>query len=212
MDLPGFRPPITLEGRFVRLEPLSLSHAAGLANAGDVEEIWTYVRTGSVRGEAQMSRHIEKLLADQSAGTDLAFAVVHRELQRPIGMTRYLGISRADRAVEIGGTWYEPAFWRTPVNTECKFLLLSHAFEREGAHRVQIKTDVRNTRSQRAIERLGAVREGVLREHLLLGDGHLRSSVFYSLLESEWPDARRRLQAALARPWPPAEPTFGSAP
>jgi RimJ/RimL family protein N-acetyltransferase len=201
-----FRPPVTLEGRFVRLVPLAIDLAPGLAIAGDHPEIWTYVRTGPVRGGAETERHVATLLAQQAAGTDLPFAVLRREDDRPIGMTRFLGISREDRTAEIGGTWYDPAYWRTPVNTESKYLLLRYAFEQEAAHRIQIKTDLRNLRSQRAIERLGAVREGVLREHLLLADGHLRSSVFYSILESEWPDSRRRLLESLARPWPPTLP------
>ena len=116
------------------------------------------------------------------------------------GMFRFFDIDRASRWVEVG-TWLDPAVWRTPVNTEVKYLGLRYAFEEEGMHRVQLKTDSRNVRSQQAIERLGAVREGLLREHVRLPDGSLRSSYVYSVLESEWPSVKRNLEARLARPW-----------
>ncbi|MFM8320705.1 MAG: GNAT family N-acetyltransferase, partial [Chloroflexota bacterium] len=117
-----------------------------------------------------------------------------------LGCTRYLDIRPAHRGVEIGGTWYGAAYQRTGVNTEAKYLLLQHAFETWGCVRVQLKTDLRNQRSQRAIERLGAVREGVIRNHMVLPDGSLRHSVIYSILDSEWPAVKLRLEALMARP------------
>ncbi|MCI4337154.1 MAG: GNAT family N-acetyltransferase [Thermoplasmata archaeon] len=198
----AFRPPVILEGKWVRLIPLSVDHAAELARAGEDPEIWAYMRTRPPAGEPGMRSMIEAVLADQSRGETLAFTQQLVSDGRMFGNTRFLDISLKDEAVEIGGTWIEPNLRRTPVNTESKRLLLGYAFDREGVHRVQIKTDLRNERSQRAIERLGAQREGVLREHLKMPDGTLRSSVYYSILRSEWPTVRDRLDRLLARPWP----------
>lgn len=185
--------PVTLTGEIVRLAPLELSHIPDLAAAGNDESIWQYMRYGAVTTETDMRRFVSSLLAMQERGTDLPFAVIHLNSHKTVGMTRYMNIEPANRALEIGGTWYSPAFQRTGVNTECKFLLLQHAFEVLDCVRVQIKTDLRNERSQRAIERIGAVREGVLRDHMILPDGTLRSSVFYSFLAREWPEVKQRL-------------------
>ena len=191
--------PVTLVGRVVRLEPLSLEHVPGLSRVGLEDEIWRYMRYGWVRTEAQMRQWVEELLRLQERGSDLPFAVVHLESGEPIGATRYLEIRPQDRAVEIGGTWYGVSYQRTAVNTECKYLLLSHAFERLGCIRAQFKTDLRNERSQVAIERLGAVKEGVLRKHMILPDGAVRDSVYYSIIDSEWPEVKRRLEVMLGR-------------
>ncbi len=185
--------PVTLSGRSVRLEPLGLAHAADLALAGQDESIWTYMRYGLVNTEEKMAVFIQDLLNLQARGTDLPFAVILSASGRAIGMTRYLNVEPANRALEIGGTWYGRDYRRTGVNTECKFLLLQHAFETLGCLRVQLKADLRNERSLRAIERLGAVREGVLRDHMVLPDGYVRSSVIFSILAREWPDVKTRL-------------------
>jgi len=198
----GFRPPLTLTGRRVDLVPLTLEHVAPLARAGADPSIWRFMTVGPRQTPAAMEDLIRLLLRRQAEGTDLAFTVVDKSDEVPIGMTRYLEIDRGHRRVEIGGTWYAPSFQRTPVNTECKRLLLAHAFDVEGVQRVQLKTDLRNLRSQRAIERIGATREGVLRDHMLLPDGFVRSSVVYSVVRAEWPSVRTRLDAMLARPWP----------
>lgn len=152
---------------------------------------------------------IRGLLAQQALGTDLPFATVLRATGRTVGTTRFLRIDRPSHGVEIGGTVLDSAYWRTPVNTESKFLMLRYAFEEEAAHRVQFQTDLRNVRSQRAIERLGAVPEARLREDVLLPDGSFRTSVYYSILESEWPGVRGRLEGMLARPWTPPAPSAG---
>jgi RimJ/RimL family protein N-acetyltransferase len=185
--------PVTLYGRSVRLEPLTHAHAPDLTEAGQDESIWKYMRYGLVNNEARMHDLIAYQLEEQAAGTDLPFAVIHLATGKAIGMTRYMDIQPRNRALEIGGTWYGVAYQRTGVNTECKFLLLRHAFEDLGCIRVQIKTDLRNERSQRAIERIGAVREGVLRDHMILPDGAVRSSVYYSILAREWPQVSQRL-------------------
>jgi len=190
--------PLTLTGRFVRLEPLSLDHVPGLTLAGNHESIWRYMLYGNLYNEETMRHWVLDILSRQSRGTDLPFAVIHLATGRPIGATRYMEIRPKDRGLEIGGTWYAPDFQRTAVNAECKYLLLRHAFEEWGCVRVQFKTDLRNERSQHAIERLGALREGVLRNHMITPDGFLRSSVYYSILDAEWPAVKARLEQRLA--------------
>ncbi len=194
--------PLTLTGRIVRLEPLSLDHLPGLAEAGNDESIWKYMRYGAANEPARLREMVENLLALQKRGTDLPFTVIEISSGKPIGMTRYLDIQPANRAVEIGGTWYGLAYQHTRVNTECKFLLLCHAFETLGCIRVQFKADQRNERSLRAIERIGAIREGVLRDHVILTDGTVRSSVYFSILAREWPVVKLDLIEKMNRTYP----------
>jgi N-acetyltransferase len=191
--------PVTLQGRRVRLEPLTLEHVPDLAAAGADEDIWRFMLYGTPTGEAQMRRWVEDMLARRAAGGDLPFAAVHLQSGRAVGATRYMEVRPEHRAVEIGGTWYARAHQRTALNTECKYLLLTHAFERLGCIRVQFKTDARNERSQRALERIGAVREGVLRQHMLLADGYRRDSVYYSIIDGEWPGVKAHLETLLER-------------
>jgi RimJ/RimL family protein N-acetyltransferase len=189
--------PLTLTGCVVRLEPLIEAHVPGLTAAGADESIWHYMRYGIIRTEAQMADLVRYLLDGQAAGTDLPFTVFHQESGKIIGMTRYLNIEPENRSVEIGGTWFAVAHQRTAANTESKYLLLRHAFETLGCIRVQLKTDARNERSQRAIERIGAVKEGILRKHMILPDGTIRSSVIYSILDNEWPAVKALLEEKL---------------
>ncbi len=199
---PGsFRHPLTLSGRYVELVPLERGHRDALFSIASLPEVWRYLRHGPVRAPEDLDQVISALLESRDAGTDLPFTTRLLPEHRPIGMTRFLRIDRVNQGVEIGGTWLDPAWWRTPINTETKLLLLRHAFEQEGAHRVQLQTDLRNERSQRAIARLGAAREGILRDDVLLVDGTFRSSVYFSVLAPEWPAVRSRLESALARPW-----------
>jgi RimJ/RimL family protein N-acetyltransferase len=190
--------PVTLEGRAARLEPLEQRHAAGLLAAAQDREIWRYMPSDPSGSPERMAAWIESALRAQAAGTELPFAILVRATGEVAGATRYLNIARRDRGLEIGWTWLGRAARRTAVNTECKYLLLRHAFEVLGAIRVQLKTDGRNTVSQRAIERLGAVREGVLRRHMILEDGFQRDSVMYSIIAEEWPAVRARLEGMLA--------------
>jgi RimJ/RimL family protein N-acetyltransferase len=155
-----------------------------------------------LQGVEDTQAWIQEAMAIAASGTQIPFAIIHRAGGRAIGSTRYLDIRREHRGLEIGWTWVGTAHQRTSVNTECKYLLLRHAFEELGAVRVQLKTDLRNERSQRAIERIGAVREGVLRKHMALWDGFIRDTVYYSILDSEWPDVRRRLEELLHTPGP----------
>jgi N-acetyltransferase len=189
--------PVTLSGQFVRLEPLSLEHVSGLADIGLEQSIWRYMLYGSMQSTADIRAWVEDMLSRQAAGADLPFAVRHVESGRLAGATRYLDIRPKHHALEIGGTWYGLDFQRTAVNTESKYLLLSHAFEKLGAVRIQFKTDLRNLPSQRAIERLGAVKEGILRQHMITPEGVLRDSVYYSIIDKEWPAVKARLEAIL---------------
>src|SRR4030043_1644059 len=165
--------PIILMGKNVRLEPLSVTHIPDLVQVGLDEKIWHYMRYGKVETEEQLSAWVQELLKLQEQGTDLPFAVLPQASGNAIGCTRYLHIDPPNRSVEIGGTWYGLAYQGTLVNTECKYLLLKHAFESLACIRVLFKADLRNQRSQRAIERLGAVKEGVLRNHMILPDAPL---------------------------------------
>ena len=194
--------PVTLNGRIVRLEPLSESHIPDLTIAASDESIWRYMRYGTVTNQEQMRAWVHYLFDESARGTDLPFTVIHLESNRAIGATRYLNIDPPNLTLEIGGTWYAVAYQGTDVNTECKYLLLRHAFETLGCMRVQFKTDSRNLRSQRAIERLGAVKEGLLRKHMLLPDGFIRDSVFYSILDTEWPTVKSKLAVRLGYPPP----------
>jgi RimJ/RimL family protein N-acetyltransferase len=191
--------PITLQGNVVRLEPLSIEHVPGLAAVGIDEEIWRNMPYGEMKDQEDIARWVRGVLALAEGGADIPFAVIHLQSGRIAGATRYMDIRPAHRGLEIGGTWYGPDFRRTGVNTECKYLLLQHAFEVMKCIRVQFKTDSRNERSQRAIERLGAVKEGMLRNHMILPDGHQRHSVYYSILESEWPRVKTGLEQRMGQ-------------
>ena len=201
----SFRTPVTLTGRWIRLVPLVPEHATALRAAARDPEIGRLMLRGPGTTMDDLKEFISLVLEGQKAGTDLAFTTVLRADDRPVGMTRFLNIERENHAVEIGGTWLDSALWRTPVNTESKYLLLRHAFEVENVHRVSIQTDLRNERAQKAIARLGAVREAVFRDDKLLKDGTFRTSVVYGILVSEWPRVKGGLEAMLARPWSPAE-------
>lgn len=198
--------PVTLSGQLVRLVPLTEDHAAGLmaAAAGDRR---TFTYTWVPNGEDDVRRYLAKALADQAAGTALPFATTRAGDGEVIGSTRFMNAERWEwsrasahpDAVEIGSTWLGASAQRTPINTEAKLLLLTHAFEVWNVLRVTLKTDARNERSRNAILRLGARFDGVLRAHMPAYDiAEPRDSAFYSILSSEWPDVRDRLTASLA--------------
>lgn len=191
--------PVTLQGKHVRLEPLSESHIPGLTEIGAGQSFWDFMLYGNIQTEEDMRNWVLDIRSRAEKGTDLPFAVIHLASGRVAGATRYLNIMPKDRGLEVGGTWYGTEFQRSPVNTECKYLLLTHAFETLQCIRVQIKTDKRNERSQKAIERLGAKKEGVLRNHMILPDGRYRDSVFYSILDTEWVDVKRNLQEMMTK-------------
>jgi len=203
----GFRPPVTLLGRYLELVPLARAHAGALAAAGWDPEVWSFLRIGPGHPPevAEMEAFLDELLGYQAAGELLAFTMELLPTRTPVGIIRFLDIDRPNRSVEVG-TWLDSRYWRSPLNTEAKLLVLRYAFEEERVHRVQFKTDARNVRSQKAIERLGAVREGMLREAHLVGRGYFRTSLYYSILEGEWPAVRRGLEEKLERPWERAAP------
>ena len=191
--------PVVLYGEHVRLEPLDHRHAEELFEASQDDEVWRYMPVPRPAEPAALVELIDKAWKAASQGAEIPFAVIDSESDRAVGSTRFLEIRRPDRALEIGWTWLAPAAQRTVVNTETKFLLLRHAFEDLGAIRVQLKTDGRNVRSQRSIERLGAKKEGVLRKHRFTWDGIYRDTVYYSILADEWPDVKHRLDTFLVR-------------
>lgn len=191
--------PVVLRGKHVRLEPLNEAHIPGLAKIGVGQDFWDFMLYGNMDTEADMADWVRYILSLAERGGDLPFAVIHLASGRVAGATRYLNIMPHDRGLEIGGTWYGLEYQRTAINTECKYLLLQHAFETLGCIRVQLKTDSRNVRSQKAIERIGAKKEGVLRNHMILPDGHTRHSVYYSIIDTEWPTVKKRLEEMLKR-------------
>jgi RimJ/RimL family protein N-acetyltransferase len=186
--------PCTLSGRLVRLDPLAVSHTSDLfASYAEDRSIWRWLPFRPPSSEDEMREGIQQHLAAQDAGVFVAFAQVEVASGRAVGATNYLGIAPRDGGLEIGGTWLGKRAQRTGINREAKYLLLRHAFEDLGAVRVQLKTDGRNTQSQQAIERLGAVREGVLRKHMRLWDGFVRDTVMFSIIDIEWPTVKARL-------------------
>lgn len=190
--------PITLAGRHATLEPLSPSHAAELAEAARDGELWKLWYT-SVPAPEEMEAEIERRLGLHAKGTMLPFTV--RDAQgRAAGMTTYMNIDAANRRVEIGSTWYARRVQRTPLNTECKLMLLTHAFETLDCIAVEFRTHFFNQPSRRAIERLGAKCDGILRHHQRAKDGTLRDTVVYSIIAPEWPAVKSHLNWQLAKP------------
>ena len=187
--------PLTpLDGPHVRLEPLEEHHREPIRPAAQHPEIFTV--TTSVLGDFY-DPYIDAALKRSDGEHELAFAVFHKELARYVGMTRYLNIEAQHKKLEIGSTWYEPAVWAGVVNPECKFLLLQNAFEALKFNRVEFKTDARNARSRAAILKLGAREEGVFRKHMIMADGHVRDSVFFSIVDSDWPAVKAGLEKRL---------------
>jgi RimJ/RimL family protein N-acetyltransferase len=187
-----------LTGNHVVLQPLQESLARDLYEAGSDAATWAYMPRPALRSVEDAASMIRQALVEVGAGREVAFAIVATASGRAVGSTRYLDIQRAHRGLEIGWTWIGPAWRRSPINTECKRLLLEHAFADLGAHRVTLKTDARNLESQRAIERIGAEREGVLRRHRVCWDGFVRDTVYYGIVEDRWPTVKSRLEAMLA--------------
>jgi len=185
-----------LTGEHIEMLPLAPEHAAGLWEAGKFPEIWAYFRD-PVTSAKGMDEWIAVALRDRDQNGAMPYAIRERAGGKLVGSTRLFDIQPGNRCGEIGYTWYTPAAQRTAVNTECKLLLLTYAFEQMDLLRVQFKTCSRNVASQRAIERLGAVKEGALRDHIVCHDGYVRTSIYYSLLQREWPEAKRRLQGLL---------------
>jgi RimJ/RimL family protein N-acetyltransferase len=190
--------PIVLEGTAVRLEPLTMAHLGALAAFGLDEELWR-LSPAPVRTAADMATYLAVALAEQAAGRALPFAIVERASGTAVGSTRYGAIERSHRRLEIGWTWLGRAWQRTAINTEAKLLLLTHAFEALGCIRVELKTDVLNLRSRAGIERLGAREEGIFRKHMITAGGRVRDSIYYAIVDDDWPGIKARLRGRLVR-------------
>ena len=189
--------PPTLRGRYITLEPIEERHAPDLFNAMQDEEVCRYLSWSPPARIDETVSLIREACALMARGQSIVFAQIWNESGEAIGSTRLLDVRPADRQVEIGATFLAREFWRTPANTESKYLFLRHCFETLGCVRVALKTDGRNLRSQQAIERLGAVREGTLRRHMNV-KGYQRDTVYFSILDDEWPAVKARLQERLA--------------
>ena len=185
--------PVTLTGAHVVLEPAAERHHADLLAAAADELVWTWLPWPRPLSESDVA---EMLAGEREVA--YPYAQIDAESGRAVGVTTYRDVDERHRTLEVGGTWIGRPWWRTAINTEAKLLFLGHAFETLGANRVAIKTDIRNERSQAAIARLGAVREGVLRRQYVRRDGSLRDTVIYSIVPEEWPAVKARLESRLA--------------
>ena len=190
--------PVTLEGRHVRLESLEMHHLQGLTDVGLEGDVFRWMPK-IVRTTEDMRTMVEELVLDRTDGIVLPFATIERESGRIVGSTRFMAIDSVNRHVEIGGTWIAPAWQRTAINTEAKFLMLQHAFETWGFIRVEFKTDSLNTRSRQAVLRIGATEEGTFRNHMMVDGGRIRHSVYFSITREEWPGIKVKLLTRLAR-------------
>lgn len=190
--------PVTLEGKHVRLEPLREGHLDALCRAGLVPEIWQ-VAVAAVRTPGDMERYVAAALEDQRRGSALPFVTIDAASDTIVGSTRFGNIDTGNRRVEIGWTWINPTWQRTYINTEAKLLMLQHAFEKLGCVRVELKTDALNQRSRDAIARIGGKQEGILRRHMITESGRYRDSVYFSIINDEWPAVKADLTAKLER-------------
>jgi len=189
--------PVILEGKHVRLEPLTQGHEEALNEAAGDGELWNSIVT-IVPSRATMCDYIQAALEAQAQGRELPFVIIQKASGRIVGSTRFYLIDHENRSLEIGYTWLAASAQRTATNTEAKLLLLTHAFEHGGCIRVSLITDALNQQSQAAILRLGAKQEGVLRNHMIMPGGRYRDSVCFSIIEAEWPDVKARLEAKFA--------------
>ena len=190
--------PVTLEGSIVRLEPLSLDHVAGLAAVALDPAIWRWTIARPTT-EADLRAWAETAIAARDAGTELPFATIDRASGRPIGSSRYMSVVLEHRRLEIGWTLVGTGFQRTGANREAKLLMLGHAFDTLGCRRVEFKTDALNEKSRTALLGIGAKFEGIFRNHMVMPDGRMRDSAYYSVIDSEWPEVRAALEASLRR-------------
>jgi RimJ/RimL family protein N-acetyltransferase len=187
-----------LDGSFVRLEPMTMEHHQGLTEVGLDPEIWRRA-IAPIRTPEEMRSYMETALRLQAEGTALPFVTIERSSGRIVGSTRFGNYDRPNHRAEIGWTWLAPPWQRTVTNTEAKYLMLTHAFERLGCVRVELKTDVLNSPSRNAILRIGGKEEGVFRKHTLTWTGRYRDSIYYSILDEEWPEVKAHLETLLAR-------------
>lgn len=190
--------PVTLEGKHVRLEPLSLQHLETLCLVALDDDLWK-IAPAQINSKDDLKTYIHAALDEQARGVSLPFATVEKSSDLAVGSTRFGNIDITNRRVEIGWTWIGKNWQRTFVNTEAKLLMLTHAFEVWTCIRVEFKTDVLNERSRNAILRLGATPEGIFRQHMICESGRLRDSIYFSILDSEWPRVKQGLEQKLAK-------------
>jgi N-acetyltransferase len=189
----------TLEGELVRLEPLARAHEDALWEASRDERTWTWLSVHQPRTREELNAYLDAALANADAGLELPLATIRSNDGRVVGSTRYLALRPEHRSVEVGWTWLHPEAWGTGINVEAKLLMLEHAFERMGCHRVELKTDARNERSRAAMAALPAQFEGVHRKQMIVRDGERRDSAWYSVIDDEWPEVRANLLRRLRR-------------
>lgn len=180
-----------LSNEIVELVPINESHIVGLFEAAQYPEIWTHMSI-ELKTHEDVKKYVIDGMEKAKKGTDFPFVIFEKSTNRIVGSTSYMDISTVHKRLEIGSTWLTPSVWRSAVNTNCKFLLLQYGFEQLDLHRIQIKTGHENIQSQKAIERLGAVKEGVLRNHMIRKEGNIRHTVMYSITNEEWPLIKER--------------------
>jgi len=183
----------TLAGRTVRIEPLAAAHEAGLRAAASDPRVWRWMPMDPTRSDETFHAWMTDALARAAAGLDAPFCILRAADGEPLGSSRYLALRPEHRGLEIGWTWLSPVAWGTAANAETKLLLMEHAFERLGCIRVEFKTDALNERSRAALEALPVRFEGIFRKHMLVRDGALRDSAWYSVTDEEWPVVRQNL-------------------
>ncbi len=188
-----------LENQVVRLIPIARDHVDGIFEAAQDQRIWEHMAVHLKTREDAIT-YVEDALKKRNEGNESALVIYSQADQKIIGATWFLDIAPEHKRTEIGSTWLNPDYWRTSINTNCKFLLLTYCFEDWGLNRVQIKTGHQNIRSQKAIERIGAKKEGILRNHMIRKEGDIRHTVMYSIIREEWPDVKKHFIENLLAP------------
>ncbi|WP_307258407.1 GNAT family N-acetyltransferase [Oikeobacillus pervagus] len=185
-----------LENNIVRLLPLELEHVEGIYEAAQDQRIWEHMSV-DLTDKSRVYQYVQDAEQKRRNGTDMAFVIINRKIEKIIGATWFLDISTQHKRLEIGSTWIHPHYWRTNINTNCKYLLLKNCFEELHLNRVQIKTGHENIRSQKAIERIGAVKEGILRNHMIRKEGPIRHTIMYSVIKEEWTKVKKHFEEHL---------------
>ncbi|AMO85066.1 GNAT family protein [Solibacillus sp. FSL W7-1472] len=189
---------IIVENDIVKLRPVQMSDIEAIANAANDERIWEHMSVTLLTQEA-VENYIENAIKEREKGISYMFAVIEKKTDNIVGCTSFLDISFPHKRLEIGATWYNPTVWRSAINTNCKFLLFQYCFEVLNLNRIQIKTGHENYRSQKAIERIGAVKEGVLRNHMIRKEGTIRHTIMYSVIVEDWEKLKTRFIEALLK-------------
>lgn len=190
--------PIKLENEIVCLKVMDKSDLDGIFKASQDVSNWQLM-TQNIATKEDAIQFVEKALLAQEQGTEIPFVIINQKTNQIIGSTRFLDVHLEHKRLEIGWTWLHPSFWRTAINTNCKYLLLTYCFDHLNLQRVQIKTDHENLRSQKAIERIGAIKEGILRNHMIRQDGTVRHTVMYSITKEDWPEIKKNLHHLLSK-------------